>query len=70
MSRKRERFVVGFDRDGQCIYGRDNKAGESQFIEAMPLGEARCQSKGFSPPGAVVTIYRLEKVEEQEIPEM
>jgi len=63
MVRKRERFLLGFDRDGQCVYGED-RDGRSRFVDAMTLGEARSRVKDFRPPGAVVAIYRLEKVEE------
>lgn len=64
MARRRDRFVVGFHGDGQCLYGPDDEDGNTQYIQATLLSEARQRVLELGgPPGTARAIYRLELVE-------
>jgi len=62
--RKSKKYVVGYDGDGECIYGEDDIYGNSSLIFPMTLTEAKKMLKELDP-SENRAIYKLIKVKDE-----
>lgn len=64
MSRKRNRYLVGFDQDNQTVYGKSETLGEFRWADPMTLTQARLKLRELGRSPVPKCVYKLVPVRE------
>lgn len=59
MKKPEHKYLVAYSRDGDCLYGRDDRDGRTQYVDAMTLRDAERHLRRFPQPGKTVVLYKI-----------